>query len=144
MASTTAQDENKNLIAIYQGILVEVISPDNGPTLPMFPDPDSETNKKPNTTSYYIEAKTGERFTVRVTITSEFQWYRCSVVKATVLMDGHYGMSAYLNQRDWLKEQKTTQCNFDSYRVYHPQSRVWREVLPTFGVLKLSMFYCLC
>ena len=141
MASTTAQDENKNLIAIYQGILVEVISPDNGPTLPMFPDPDSETNKKPNTVSYYIEARTGERFTIRVTITSEFQWYRCSVVKARVLMDGHNGTSVCLNQRDWLNEQKTTKHNFNNYKAYYPESRLWKEVLPTFGALKLSLYY---
>ena len=139
MASTTAQDENKNLTAMYQGILVEVISPANGPPLPMFPDPDSEANKEPDTMSYYIEAKTGERFTLKVTITPQFKTCAFDDIAIKLYIDGGKGMNVYLSKERWLEDQKNAGRHFDSWKLYHSQSGTWREAHFTFGSLKLSL-----
>lgn len=57
----------------FSGVKVEIIS--NGAALQSYNDPDESENKDARTSQCYVEAVTGARFEVKVTLTSDFNMH---------------------------------------------------------------------
>ena len=138
MTSTAERDENKNMVAKFHGIIVEMVSPRDGPLLPLFPDPDAQKNWKEKSRSYYTEAKTDETFGFRVTYTPEFKMGNGDGLRTSLYVDGHWIQTLFLSEKEWAESHKTATDYFDFFDRYDPQTGLWKKAQLTFGSLILS------
>lgn len=71
--------------APFKGVEVEVIS--NGQSLPLYDDPDAAENDELRTRQNYIEAVTGATFSIKVTLSEEFEMGRCDAARISMTCD---------------------------------------------------------
>lgn len=124
-------------MALPKGLRVEVLVGEQA--LPMYDDPDAEDSGAPHMHTCYIEALTGVRFKVRVTMDSSFDW---GGYTAAVRIDAEFDGDCWSEDIVRDKESKYTwwqgQAEFTSTSVYCKSSGQWSTGSLAFGALETS------
>lgn len=128
-------------MAHYEGVTVKVIS--DGKTCPMYDDPDADGHKDPFSLSSpphkYIEAVTGAKFAVVVTLEPSFQFANCDGVRVRYYLDGgKLGYELTIESKRAIGgslENRT--LRFSSVRKYCPKTGQFQRGDLTFGELKI-------
>ena len=116
----------------HHGVKVEIIC--EGSILPCYQDPDSGSSDADLTSRHYIEARTGARFEVRVSLANNYDLQLCDYVRVKVTYDGGVSnvqeLSAYGTSRT---------ATFTGLRRFCPSTQTWRTSDLSFGDVKMSM-----
>ncbi|KAL8756837.1 MAG: hypothetical protein Q9199_002647 [Rusavskia elegans] len=131
-------------MAHYGGVTVRVIT--NDKLCPMYDDPDADGHEDPFSESSppqkYIEAVTGAKFAVVVTLDPHFQYGDCDAVRAKVYFDGtsrNHGTKLHLKSKDANGGSlKKRTMRFSSLTSYCPQTAQFQKGNLTFGELKMN------
>ena len=128
----------------FKGILVQVIS--NGQLLESYDDPDASDNENPYQRQQYIEAVTGATFSVKVTITDQFDFCQISRqdgVAVELGVDGFcWSHGRYCRREDLeylFRRGGTWTHAFDKFTHFSDKTGRWMESEYSFNALKLSM-----
>lgn len=116
----------------FHGIKVEVIS--NDQTLHMYNDPDIAENRDPQKCRYYIEAVTGATFSVKISLTPEYEQGPCDAVRIKIQFDDN-GAGFYRDIETYSISRKAV---FSSLSQYCHQTHQWRKGTLSFGKLEIS------
>lgn len=117
-------------MAWNSGVTVEIISNDR--TLPFYPDPDAADNEDTGGSVQYVEAVTGAKFKIRVTLDKNFRWGNCDFVKVTVWYDGDtLGWSHEIHNKG-----RTNFATFSSLTTWCPTLHQWKSGWLSFGALE--------
>ena len=115
-------------MALMPGLKVDILT--NRSALPMYDDPDALQDGSASQTQY-IEATTGAKFMVRVTVHDGFAWGDCDVVRITAYFDGDHG---WVND---IRAQKAS-AEFSSVTRWCQASSQWKSGTLCFGSLETS------
>ena len=115
-------------MALMPGLKVDILT--NGSALPMYDDPDALDDSSGSPTQY-IEAKTGAKFAVRVTVQDGFAWGGCDVVRITAFFDGDHGWVNDIRAQDAV-------AKFSTVSRWCQVSSQWKSGTLCFGSLETS------
>ncbi len=125
-------------MALYSGLSVAVISGNDA--LPMYDDPEMEGDGNPDEDLRYIEATTGAKFEVQVTLDDRFIWAESNTVRVVVVYDGDKpGWS-----KDFSRKSLPTvgtwrhSITFKSVSRWCQSSQQWKSGYLSFGALEAS------
>ena len=106
----------------------------------MYDDPDIEGGDETNKQTCYIEAITGAKFEVKVTLDSSFVWDRCAAVRVSAVYDGAEPGWSHDIRRDSLPTSRTSrhQCKFATITRWCQSSQQWKSGFLSFGALETS------
>ena len=110
------------------GLKVEILM--NGSPLPMYDDPDASEDSSDSQTQY-IEATTGAKFKVRVTVQDGFAWGNCDLVRIVASFDGDHG---WVND---IRAQKAV-AEYSTVSRWCQASSQWKSGTLCFGSLETS------
>ena len=115
-------------MAFMPGLKVDVLS--SGSALPMYGDPDA-LEDDPDSQTQYIEATTGAKFALRVTVQDGFAWAGCGLVRITAYFDGDHG---------WVSDILAHKAVAEFSRVsrWCQASSQWKSGTLCFGSLETS------
>lgn len=120
---------------IFQGLEVEIVS--NGQSLPLYDDPDTTRTHEPRTRRRYIEAVTGAKFSIKVTIKPTFTVAWGNAARVSFGFDQSPQWCYDLNKTKWEKSQGVS-WKFTRVKVFCPISSTWVYKDFCFGDLHLS------
>ncbi|KAL8794893.1 MAG: hypothetical protein Q9195_002605 [Heterodermia aff. obscurata] len=115
-------------MALMPGLKVEILT--NGRALPMYDDPDV-LDHSPDSHTQYIEATTGAKFMVRVTVQDGFAWGDCHLVRITAFFDGDSG---------WVRDIRAQKAvaKFSTVSRWCQASSQWKSGTLGFGSLEMK------
>ena len=114
------------------GVTVEIIS--DGQSLPLYPDPDAGDNQGTEGSVQYVEAVTGAKFEIRLTLEKNFWWGGCDFVEVIVKYDGDEIGWAY---KIYNKGPKNS-TSISQLVAWCPASNQWKSGYLSFGALQTS------
>ena len=124
-----------------QGIRVEVVV--EGRSMPLYRDPDSQDSEQAPAdalcSTRYVEAVTGARFTLRVTLLEEFDLRGSDGLEFLTTCDGGPCWSRYIF-RQCQKCGKNHSIDQLGHPQYHPEIQGWKYGHFSFGPLDLRMY----
>ena len=113
----------------------------DGRRLPIYDDPDEETDSTSTKQRFYIEAVTDAAFEIKTTLDRNFSWGTCDGVKLNYLLDGTAILSYFSKKPDWRHKHKHLIHTVNHVIDYAEESGQWREGLLSFGRLETSMCF---
>ncbi|KAL8791466.1 MAG: hypothetical protein Q9213_000083 [Squamulea squamosa] len=109
----------------------------------MYDNPDADGHEDPFSASSppqkYIEAVTGAKFEVVVTLDPQFEFGNCDAVRVTIYPDNMNGLYADIKRKD--EVERSLNCHserFGSLRRYCADTHQWQRGDLTFGDLKIQ------
>lgn len=129
-------------MAHYEGVTIELIS--NDKSCLMYDDPDRDGHEDPFSISSppqkYVEAVTGAKFAILVTLEPSFQFaHKCDGVRVTFYLDGtSHGYQATIKSKNAIGGSLNNRTlRFSSMRSYCPQTSQYQRGDLIFGELKM-------
>lgn len=120
----------------FEGVKVEVTS--NGQTLPLYDDPDAPDDHNPRERQRYIEATTGAKFAIKVTLTKNFHFGDSQVARVCIAFDGDPNYRFVVLKKDsWLVSGNVSYL-FAHFTIFCPASSTWKQKDFMFGSLDIS------
>ncbi|KAL8648283.1 MAG: hypothetical protein Q9226_006060 [Calogaya cf. arnoldii] len=128
-------------MAQYDGVTVKVVS--DGKSCPMYDDPDADGHENPfsetSPPQKYIEAVTGAKFAVVLTLGPNFRFKKCDGVRVTYHLDGdEQEWQNTISSKDAIRgpfENRT--LTFNCIRKYCHRTGQWQHGDLAFGELKI-------
>lgn len=110
----------------------------NGHILPLYDDPDAPDDHTLRERQRYIEATTGAKFEIRVTLTNVFEFGESQTVRVKIAFDGD-PRSRYFTiwKSSWLRSRNES-CLFSHATTFCPASSTWIQRAFMFGGLDIS------
>ncbi len=127
----------------FQGIVVQILS--NGQSLTLYDDPDSDDVTDGDSRRRYVEATTGATFSVRVTLTTEFNLYHLrplDAIRITLNLDGNNWKISLSRKRiegHFLLGQPY-EYTWSRITQFCPTTGQWITSELTFGKLEISIW----
>ncbi len=125
-------------MAHYRGLSIAVLSGKDA--LPMYDDPEMDGDGDPNEVIRYIEATTGAKFELHVTLDSSFAWDQSNTVRITVVYDG--ARSAWCQSISRASPPTNGAgrylVKFDTVPRWCQSSQKWKVGFLSFGALEAS------
>lgn len=123
------------MMDLFKGIKVEVIS--NGLILPFYADGDAPDDHNPRERKHYVEATIGALFTIKVTLTNEFQFGESEVARVGISFDGDIFRYSMIKKKAWLLSRNES-LPFSHFTNFCPVSSTWKQRAFIFGGLDIS------
>lgn len=121
----------------FKGATFEIIS-GNG-TCPVYDDPEAHENEDPWTQQRYIEAITGAKFKIKVTLKDSFAFNSSDAVRVRFTLDSaNHSYSQDIKRQDF-KSNQIRSARLDRMRTYCPQTNRWLQGCLVLGGLKIGM-----
>ena len=127
----------------FKGIIIQIIS--NGEALDLYDDPDAADIVDDHTRQHYVEATTNATFTVKVMLTTGFQFYHLRSMDAVCVslnLDGNEGYYFIDWSRKEIEENlmrgKPGVFEFTGSNDFCPRTGRWMESKFKFGKLDIS------
>lgn len=126
---------------LHRGLSIAVIS--GGDTLQMYDDPEMDGDGDPNECVRYIEATTGAKFEIQVTLDSSFVWAGSNTVRVVAVYDGDKRGWSMDFSRKLLPTAGTWRhsIDFKSVSKWCQSSQQWKSGYLSFGALEASTVY---
>lgn len=128
-------------MALYRGLSIAVISGNDA--LQMYDDPEIDGDGDPNECVCYIEATTGAKFKIKVTLDSSFVWAGSNTVRVVAEYDGDKpGWSMDFSKKSLpIAGTWRHSIDFKSVSRWCQSSQQWKSGYLSFGALDASMVY---
>lgn len=143
--SSLAAAAKMSLVTAYcEGAEVEITS--DGRSLPLYFDPEESHSEEttphdssiPKNYTYYVEALRDKMFTVKCTMTREFDMKSGNAVLVKTKPDGKGGWYKYVGKDEWIRNGKLFCQTMSYFPEYDPKTKKWRKAYFSFGHLDLS------
>jgi len=119
-------------MAQHEKVTVDILI--DGKPQPIFEDPHPQDNNKGKGSYFYVEAVDDARFTVKVTLSSDFELFEADGATVWLSLDGRKGWGHHLSRTSLSYLRSAT---FWTQPNYNATARQWQDEAFSFGKLRL-------
>jgi hypothetical protein len=120
-------------MAQHEKVTVDILI--DGKPQPIFEDPHPQDNNKGKGSYFYVEAVDDARFTVKVTLSSDFELFEADGATVWLSLDGRKGWGHHLSRTSLSYLRSAT---FWTQPNYNATARQWQDEAFSFGKLRLG------